>query len=492
MATFRISPPGGTQANPLLKAGCVLVGLVLLVLAVRHHAFASIVPMGIPTISRAVNQFTVVVMTSIALVIPLTSNLYTPRLVKVYVTHPLIVGGLSLLLVGHILLLSFHYIPAGSRLLDLAGLGITVVVLVALLGALPYLYAVSQFLRPTYFMPMLTAAGVRNLEDMGRRGTKAQGPTSLMETVDVVANIALTGLNRGDRQLVILAIRSLDHLFTAIIASAGTGSSEWRNGSPQFATGLAQEGQDFLVRERLWPEAYVLAQMLKINEMADHHQHEVLAELAGHLVDTAQLASVMQLDRVVELHIMAFNTFMREGIEARDTRRFMSTSYNYRLLIEAFHEQPERMHEAARHLIHYAHLASRDGAVPFALETVIYDMGELLLSLGAHDQEAAVELLQTWAGPLWQESLEQDGPARKVAWRSLIRAHWEARAHQLDELADALLWRYLSDATIHREHLELLLDENRELHFEFNDRLMRFAHFSPRATELAMAFTEEW
>ena len=46
--------------------------------------------------------------------------------------------------------------------------------------------------------------------------------------------------------------------------------------------------------------------------------------------------------------------------------------------------------------------------------------------------------------------------------------------------------------TIHREQVELLLDENRELHFEFNDRLMRFAHFSAGAEGLARAFTEEW
>ena len=491
MTTYKLTPPAGSHASRFLKAGCVLFLGLLLILMVKYGTVANFIPLGVPTASRAMNQFTVVVMTCIALIIPLTSNLYTPKLVKVYVTHPLILGGLSILIAGHLLLMSVHFFPAGHPFLRVASYGITFVILVSLVGGLPYLYSLSQFLRPTYFMPRLTAAGVRNLRDMGRGRPKPQRAVNLVESIDVVANIALTGLNRGDRQLVLLALHSLDTLLTAIIGSGGQGSQAWREGSPHFAPGLAQEGQDYLTRERLWPEAYILAHMLKINEMATRNQHEILAELASHLVDTAQLASVMQRDPVVELHVMAFNTLLREVIEAKDSRRFMSLSYNYRLLIEAFHENPERMHDAARHLIHYGHMAARSG-LSFGLETVIYDMGELLLSLGRHDEKAAVGLLLAWAGPLLQESIDAQSPVKRVGWRTLIRAYWEARAAGLGDLADALLWRYLTDPTIHREQVELLLDENRELHFEFNDRLMRFAHFSAGAEGLARAFTEEW
>jgi hypothetical protein len=62
----------------------------------------------------------------------------------------------------------------------------------------------------------------------------------------------------------------------------------------------------------------------------------------------------------------------------------------------------------------------------------------------------------------------------------------------MKEVADAIYWRFLNDAAIHREQLELLLEENRELHFEFNDRLMRFAHLSPQAEAEAQAFLAEW
>jgi len=298
-------------------------------------------------------------------------------------------------------------------------------------------------------------------------------------------------MGRGDRQLVLLALESLNALLTEIIGSGEYGTYAWRSGKPFFVPGLAHEGQNFLIRERVWPEAYVLAQTLKVMEGATKRQHEIMAELAGQMVDTARLASVMQHDRVVELHIMAFNTLMREAIEEKDLRRFQNLSYHYRLLIEAFHDTPSRMHEAAQHLLHYGKIAVRQGLY-FGLETVVYDLGELVLSLGRHDQERAVELVQAWAGPLWQESIDQNSTMKKVGWRTLIRVYWEAKALDLEELANSIYWRYLSDEAIHREQVELVLDENRELHFEFNDRLMRFAHLSPAAEEKAREFLESW
>jgi hypothetical protein len=254
---------------------------------------------------------------------------------------------------------------------------------------------------------------------------------------------------------------------------------------------LAKEGQDYLVREQVWPEAYVLAQTLKITEVATKRQHELLSELAGQLVQTARQASEAGVDPVVELHVMTFNMLLREAVEQLDLRRFQNLSYHYRLLIEAFHADPVRMHETTRHLMHYARMAAQQG-LAFAFETVMYDLGELVLSLGLKDEETAVELVQAWAGPAWQEAIGRDSLLKKVGWRALLRTHWEAKARGMKAVADAIYWRFLTDEAIHREQLELLLEDNRELHYEFNDRLMRFAHLSPAAVADAQAFLEQW
>jgi hypothetical protein len=72
----------------------------------------------------------------------------------------------------------------------------------------------------------------------------------------------------------------------------------------------------------------------------------------------------------------------------------------------------------------------------------------------------------------------------------LVRLHWEARAANLLRLADHLLRECLRENAPHREQISRALSDNRELHFEFNDRLMRFAHLSSAAETLARGFLE--
>ena len=466
-----------------LLGAVVLAGLIA-AFGVDQHLDS----VTMPVVGRTLNQFMTVVLTCIALIVPLTANLYTPKLVTLYVRHPLIVAMLSLLVLSHVICLVLNFIPTARPLnhglVDLLSL----IYLLVMLGALPFLYGISRFLRPSYFIPMLTRKGIHTLRFLTRGRLDSQGH-DLFETIDVITNIALTGMNRGDRQLVLLALRSLHTFLEAIIGNGWEEHATWRSARAFFVPGLAREGQEYLARERIWPEAYVLAQMLKIMESATKRQHEILAELASQLVETAQLAARLERPKVVELHIMTFNTLMRDVIEDQDLRRFQNLSYYFRLLIEAFREHPGPMHETAQHLVHYAKMANKLGLY-FAMETVIYDMGETVLSIARRDQERAVELVQAWAGPLWQDSIDSGTHMRKIAWRVLIRLHWEAQALGLKALRECIYWRYLSDETIHKEQVELVLDENRELHFEFNDRLMRFAHLSPAAEALARAFAE--
>ena len=475
----------------LVTSGCFLAAATLGLLTAHHGGIQSFEPLGFSTASRTINQIMAVVMTSIALILPLTSNLYTPRLVKLYVTHPLIVGGLSVFIVGNLLVMALHFFPPGHPFVRVGIWAIAFIYLLVLAGILPYLFGISRFLRPSYFMPMLSRKGLRSLQELSRGRRIEANKDELFETIDVVTNVALTGMTRGDRQLVLLALKSLHALLSGIILRTRPETSAWRDSRPWFVPGLAKEGQDFLIRERVWPEAYVLAQTLKVAEVATRRQHELLSELAAQLVDTAQLACANGSEPVIELHVMTFNTLLREALEEKDLRRFQNLSYHYRLLIEAFHATPDRMHEATRHLLHYARLAAKQG-IAFAFETVIYDLGELVLSLGRRDEEQAVELIQAWAGPVWQDAIAPDSPMKKVGWRTILRTHWEARARGLKESADAIYWRFLSDEAIHREQLELLLEDNRELHYEFNDRLMRFAHLSPAAEAEAQAFLEQW
>ncbi len=475
---------------PLTLLG-ILCAFAMTAFISTHGVNQGLDSLTLPVAGRTLNGFLSIVLTCIALIVPLTANLYTPKLVTLYIRHPLIVSMISLLLLSHIICLALNFIPLGSRpnrlLVDLLAL----IYLLVMMGALPFLYSISRFLRPSYFVPMLTRKGLRSLRLLSHGKRMEAHKDNLFETIDVVTNMALTGMARGDRQLVLRSLGALHVLLGEIIQQGSGDFLGWRSTKPWFVPGMAKEGQDYLIREQVWPEAYVLAQTLKITEVATRRQHELLSELASQLVDTARLACREGTQAVIELHVMTFNMLLREAVEQKDLRRFQNLSYYYRLLIEVLQDSPERMHEGARHLIHYARMASRQG-LHFAFETVVYDLGELVLSLGRTQEERAVELIQAYAGPVWQDCLSLESGMTKVGWRTVLRTYWEARSLGLKEVSDAIYWRFLTDEAIHREQLEMLLEDNRELHYEFNDRLMRFAHLSPRAVEVAQAFLEQW
>lgn len=479
--------PGQPSRWLWIIAATFLVSCASAYLIARYGVDQHVDSLTLPVAGRTLNQFMAVLLTCIALILPLTANLYTPRLVSLYVRHPLIVSMLVLLLFSQIICLVLNFLPVPSRLNHiLVGL-LTLIYLLVILGALPFLYGISRFLRPIFFVPMLTQKGVQSLGRLARGDTRPVNGENLFHTVDVVTNLALTGMNRGDRQLVLLALESLHLFLVRVIANSGGDSRAWRALEPRFLPGLAREGQEFLVRESIWPEAYVLGQLLKIMENASKHQHEILAEMASHLLLSTQMAVDTGMDRVTELHQMAFNTLMRDAVEDQDLRRFQNLSACFRQLIEVLVPQSHRMHEAVQHLIHYAKLADRAG-MPLVMETVVYDLAETVLTVGRCAPGPALEIIQAWAGPLWQESLEGPPHLRKVAWRALVRVHWEAKAAGLEAIRESVYWRFLTDDAIHREQIELVLAENRELHTEFNDRIMKFGHISPEAERLAQEF----
>ena len=162
----------------------------------------------LPVVGRTLNGFFAIVLTCIALIVPLTANLYTPKLVTVYVKHPLIVVMLSLLLGSHIICLALNFIPTGSLLSQVLVDLLALIYLLVMMGALPFLYGISRFLRPSFFMPMLTRKGLRSLREVGNGRHVEVHKDELFETIDVVTNVALTGMTRGDRQLVLLDRKS--------------------------------------------------------------------------------------------------------------------------------------------------------------------------------------------------------------------------------------------------------------------------------------------
>lgn len=487
------SSPVFSRVMPLVFPGALVVLGFLLGYGWSTGSPVEFYGQGMAAANRVMNQLTVVVVTSIALVIPLTANLYSSKLVKLFFSHPTIVIGLSVLIFGQAAILTTLLMGIEHPLYGIGAFVSAFITYACLVFILPFLFHIGQFLRPEYFMPVLSQRCNEHIDTWeNKSGTPVPEDDSdaVFGTVDVIANIALTGMRRGDKQLVLLSIRTLHGLLRHFIRM-GAGIEETRSRmNPHFIAGLVREAREFLFEKGIWPEAYLLGQILEIMEQTDRSQHQVMAELAQLLAQSNLEAVENQREDLVELHILVFNSLMRMSLDERDLRKFQNLSYHYRLLVEQLVWLPHRMGEVVKHLVHYGRLAQREG-MPVALETVIYDIGEMVYGLAGQEDHIATEFVEQHASPVWFKALSEGGRVEKVALRAIIRVYWESRAKDNYHLAEMIKDLFLHDRQKHIAQIETMLEQNRPLHWEFNDRLLRMAYLSPEAERLAWEYVSE-
>lgn len=447
------------------------------------------VPFGFAASSRSLNSILGAVLTSIALVISLTSNLYTPRLVQLFLTHPVIIGGLSLMVGAHMFMATAMFFPQDHILYDPLLIICITCAYSAYAGILPFLYMVSQFLRPSYFMPLLTEKAIKRVREMESAKRLEDYNRQIYSHINVITNICFTGMRRGDRQLALLSLGCLHDILTEVIELDKKKARRWREQEPFFTASLAKEGREYLKKTEIWPEAYILGQIVQIMEQADARQNELISTTAERLVHTLKLSNKYHCEATVEMHILVFNSMMRLALEDNDLRKFQNLSYHYRVMIEAMAENQRWMNEITRHLLHYGKMASK-AKLPFALDTVLYDLGDIILSLSETDEYNALTFLHIWAGPAWMRAINEDSYEANSAWRAMIRVFWEARAKEYVLLSETLRAEFL-DETQHRRLLKKIIEDNRPLHWEYNDRLLRFNYLTPEAEKQAASFSNE-
>ncbi len=447
------------------------------------------VPNGFAASSRSLNSMLGAVLTSITLVISLTSNLYTPRLVQLFLTHPVILVGLCTMVAAHMFSATAMFFTAASPYHDVFLATSTLLTYCAYAGILPFLYTVSQFLRPSYFMPLLLKKALTTVRSLPTTRQLGITNSQVYSQINVITNICFTGMRRGDRQLALLTLSCLHDILMEIIGLDKVKSRRWRQGTPFYSASLAKEGREYLHNAEIWPEAYMLAQIVQIMDHADARQNELLSATAERLIHSFKLAIKQHSETTVELHILVFNTLMRLALDDKDLRKFQNLSYHYRVLIEATWEHQRWMNEAVRHLLHYGKMAKKT-KLAFGIDTVLFDLGDILLALAQQDEYTALTFLHIYAGPAWLETAHEDGPEANSAWRSIIRVYWETRARDYVLLAETLQSEFLDEAK-HRHLLKKIIEDNRPLHWEYNDRLMRFAYLTPEAEKLAASYSTE-
>lgn len=439
---------------------------------------------NLSTTSRMYNSFFGGLLTSMALLITLTANLYTPRLVRLFVRHPIIIGGLSFILFNNFIIISDELIPTGHKWHETM-MGISYFSsLFSIAGIIPYLYYVSNFIRPSFFIPLLEKQVMTRLEKLHRIKVSKKLNHSTFDLMEVVSNIASTASHRKDKRLTILILHSISNIFKKVIELKGTEKYPWRKEFPHFNRGLSIAGRTYLKNQENWPEAFLLGKFVSIVNSIHSSQNEIVAEVCEDLLETLQICKKNNDSELIGMHLMVFNSLLKGSIDDKDLERFKLISYYYRIFNQSLVKFPKILVRGAKSAVYYADLADYE-KMELCKVTVFYDLSELVFHLALINKTVALDILKSYVVPFWKEAFKAKDDLSLHCHRAVVKFYWETRYKKWNELSKIIDSEFLHDNEIHYDTLTYLYKREEKLHWEFNDRLIRSNYLAKKAKQLS-------
>lgn len=438
---------------------------------------------GINATSRILNGFFGALLTSMALIITLTSNLYTPRLAKIFVEHPLTILGMGFILLANLTIILGGLVPHHNIWSKVLYVTSFIFCILAVGGIIPYLYYVSQFIKPTFFLPILRKQIISRLSTIRDQKVDYDYKSSTFHSFEVLSNMAYTAAQRNDKGLLLLVLSESYEVVTHLIHNYNNEKSTWRLYEPFFVPGMTQEARFFLEKEKDWPEAYFIGRLTKILNGLSSNQNDVIPFYCEKILETLDEAIEQKRDNVVELHLMTLNALFRNAIDQENYEKIQTLSYYYRLAIELIPTDGQHIHFATRSFLHYAQIASKKHQT-VALESMLFDLGRIILYFSYEGEDIATSFLKDAILPNMDTTFFESkvGP---IYFKTMTKAYWEALSRKKEDLATLLFNEFIKNEDHLKASTRELLCYKREMHWELNDRLLSFSHMSEGATKLA-------
>jgi Predicted membrane protein (DUF2254) len=377
----------------LVTAGTALLVLAVLVILadalprVRHllvepTASDSEVHLVLNDVSRTMGVSLSMLVALCAIAIPLTANVYTPKLIELFVSdraNQLMLGyyvvANAVVLWNRFLLTDMVLPSARLRVLCCVGL-----CFVGLLLIIPCVYHVLRFLVPKSIVARLE----QEIQETLEQASKTEDPdelarlrNNLLETIQYLGNITLRSVDRYDRETALGGLNALRSVFYGYQARKPRLPKAWFRLTRRETQILWPELSTEVERQRSAIEVAVLQEFALVLPLAIGRLPEVVGRLAvlsrRFGVRTTE-SSDMGAREIVTLH---FNTFLRVALQRRHSDTFYKFVYQYRRLAEDILEaDSEHALRVAFFLDYYGHQAVRMG-LGFLINVVAYDLAAL-------------------------------------------------------------------------------------------------------------------
>jgi hypothetical protein len=405
------------------------------------------------TVSRAFNNLTAMVLTFIALAVPLTANMYTPKLVEIFVRDRVNIAAMVFFAA-----LGAHAVFGQAVMYDqwspaplavYTTLWVSGVVGFAVL--IPYYFYVLAFLNPATIIRRVTDLVLREFDDVAERGrADPESRRRLDQKILNLGNVILRAVDRADRDVSLDAISGLQHAIMRYVDVKPRLPDEWFAVESAIFTGHSRDAVSFVVRDRVWVEQKCLHQLLLAYSSALAKMPDAISAISGVNRRIAIHAEKVGDERLLALCVRYFNTFLREAIKKRDVHAIYDVYSQYSFLAkDLLPRRPEVALEIGRHFRYYADFAGMQ-SMPFVKELAAYDVSELVEAAYDADASSRAALLELFL------LIETDhASVRLVKSRAMLAASFRARGLAAEAA--------LVEAAVLRSSADLIARARREL-----------------------------
>jgi hypothetical protein len=344
--------------------------------------------------ARAYNNVLAMLIATIGLVIPLTANMHTPKLIEMFLRDRVNRYVLSFMAFGAAHVLWVDYI-IGPRFAPTWA--IAVAVYTAMIGwaiLIPYFFYVVRFVDPSRLLVRLREDATRivaRVADRVRDPMEAQ--TALSVRIGQIGTIIIKSLDRNDRDVAAEGAWAIKVLLDHYARHKSRMPKEWFVVDRADFVGLSDEALEMLSETRTWFERKCLLQL----EHGFLRALDSASDTVSTFSDATRVIAVREVghhdEQALRLAIRFFNNYLREAIKTGNLRAVYDVFHQYRRLGRELVDRPELLREVGRHFSYYAGMARTYGMV-FAPQLVIFDLGYVTRRAFERASPASADLLR--------------------------------------------------------------------------------------------------
>ena len=447
--------------------------------------------------NRTINTYFLAIITAMALIITLTSNLYSPRLAKLFVSHPIAVTGIVYIVCTNFFIAISHLVPIDSDLFKIFSFLSFSFVLIAMVGMIPFLFYISKFVKPSYFVPLMGKNGLKEIarihNDKLPTEMRKKECGDYFDLVDVLSNMTMTSIKRGDRLVTSLVLKEMFLHLRKFIALRNDKQVDqiWRKRFSRFPLGMSEEAKYYLKKYEVWPESYLLSKILEVYKVFHERDNELVPFVCRELTNVVDDSLNLNDRLMIKLQLKMLNSMLRRSLSTNNEEAFSSILYYYRINIELLLDDDDLCEDTIYYFIYYGKLARRLNQ-PKAVKSFLFSIGRIMNYLCFESPDRALMFYNKFIKDIWLDLVSSEGLYRDYAMKSIIKTFWSLYSQNYSHLSSMIQAEFLSNSQAHAMYLDEMLYSTDPLDKEFSDELVSPEHMSGMALSLASDFLKDF